>query len=289
MISDKLKIYHKPKLKNARLLLGFYGWMDGGDVSTGTVKYLIEQFGAERFATIKPEGFYIYSLPGSMEMSSLFRPHAIIENGMVQKYRIPRNTFYCDEENDLVLFIGKEPNLAWEQYCECIFSLCERFDVREIYFVGSVAGLTPHSRKPRIHCSVSNEKLKGALRQAGLKFVNYEGPSSIITYMTVQAAKKDFNMTSLVAEIPAYVQGYNPRCIEETIKCMAGLLGLHVPLDELRTAGDDFEKKLTKVIEKQPELAESIQKLEADYDNEVFDTEMGDLKNWLEQQGIEVD
>jgi len=28
---------------------------------------------------------------------------------------------------------------------------------------------------------------------------------------------------------------------------------------------------------------------EEDYDNEIFDSEMGELKNWLEQQGIRVD
>ena len=38
MASDKLNIYNKPKLCNPRLLLGFSGWMDGGEVSTGTVK-----------------------------------------------------------------------------------------------------------------------------------------------------------------------------------------------------------------------------------------------------------
>lgn len=36
-------------------------------------------------------------------------------------------------------------------------------------------------------------------------------------------------------------------------------------------------------------LAERIQKLEEDYDNEVFDTQMTDLKDWLEQQGIRLD
>ena len=107
--------------------------------------------------------------------------------------------------------------------------------------------------------------------------------------MTVRATKVGFRMANLVAEVPAYVQGYNPSCIETTIKSIAAILGIHVEVDELQDAGDKFEKKLDKVIERQPELAKSIKKLEADYDNEVFDTEMGDLKDWLERQGIEVD
>ena len=39
----------------------------------------------------------------------------------------------------------------------------------------------------------------------------------------------------------------------------------------------------------QPSVSTRIQKLEEDYDSDIFDTEMGDLKDWLEQQGIRLD
>ena len=56
MASDKLSIYERPKLCNPRLLLGFSGWMDGGEVSTGTVQCLIDILGAKRFAEIMSPG-----------------------------------------------------------------------------------------------------------------------------------------------------------------------------------------------------------------------------------------
>jgi hypothetical protein len=46
---------------------------------------------------------------------------------------------------------------------------------------------------------------------------------------------------------------------------------------------------LIDAVLEQPELANNIHKLEEDYDNEIFNSEMGDLKQWLEQQGIRVD
>jgi len=39
----------------------------------------------------------------------------------------------------------------------------------------------------------------------------------------------------------------------------------------------------------QPEVAGNIQKMEEDYDNQIFNSEMGDLKKWLQQQGIRLD
>ncbi len=96
-------------------------------------------------------------------------------------------------------------------------------------------------------------------------------------------------MVSFVATIPAYVQGSNPKCIEAVTRRLVGMLELQIKLDELRIVSDEFEKKLSEIVQEQPELESNIQKLEEDYDNEIFNSEMGDLKQWLEQQGIRVD
>jgi proteasome assembly chaperone (PAC2) family protein len=289
MACDKLKIYERPKLTKSRLLLGFSGWMDGGDVSTGTVKCLIDRLEARKLAEIEPKGFYIYSFPGSMEITALFRPHTQIKNGIIESYEIPSNTFYYSEETNMILFLGKEPNLDWEKYSECIFSICADFDVEMVYFIGSVAGLVPHTREPRLFCSVSEYGLKEKFRHYGVKFTNYEGPASIITYLTANCSKRNIKMVSLVAAIPAYVQGNNPKCIEAVTRRIAGMLDLEVDLSDLTAVSEEFEKKLHEVVQEQPELENNIHKLEEDYDNEIFNNEMGDLKTWLEQQGIRVD
>ena len=289
MASDKLNIYKRPVLDNPRLLLGFSGWMDGGKVSTETLKCLIDKLAAQRFADIEPEGFYICSFPGSMQITALLRPHTKIKDGLIRSYEVPANAFYYNEKNNLILFLGKEPNLQWEEFAECIFSLCAEFGVKVIYFIGSVAGLVPHTREPRLFCSVSDAELKETLQHYGVNFTNYEGPASFITYLTVNANKQDLSMASFVATIPAYVQGDNPKCIEAVTRRLVGILGLQIELDDLRTISDEFEKKLSDVVQEQPELASNIHKMEEDYDNKIFDSEMGDLKMWLQQQGIRLD
>jgi proteasome assembly chaperone (PAC2) family protein len=289
MASDKLTIYTRPKFNNPSLLLGFSGWMDGGDVSTGTVKCFIDKLDAQKFAEIEPAGFYIYSFPGSMEVTALFRPHTQIMDGVIKSYEIPANTFYYSEQSNLILFSGKEPNLNWEEFAECIFSVCKEFGVEMIYFIGSVAGLVPHTREPRLFCSVSQAELKDRFQHYGVKFANYEGPASFITYLTTNCSHRDIKLVSLVASIPAYVQGNNPKCIEAVTRRIAGMLELEMEYDDLATISEEFEKKLHEVVQEQPELESNIHKLEEDYDNDIFDNEMGELKTWLEQQGIRVD
>ncbi len=286
---DQLKIHARPKLDNARMILGFSGWMDGGDVSTGTIEYLVGKFNAQKLAEIDSEDFCLYSFPGSMEVASLFRPHAKIKDGLITALENPVNTFFFDQENNLIFLRGREPNFNWTRYAQNIFSLASEFSVSMIYFVGSVAGLVPHTRQARLFGSVSEESLKAGFEQYGIRFTNYEGPASISAYLTSLAKQMGFRMANIVAEIPPYVQGRNIRCIETVVKKLCTILGVQIDVQELTILGDELEKKLSTIIEKRPELLGHIQKLEEDYDRDVFDTEMGDLKDWLEQQGIRLD
>jgi len=288
MGSDKLRMYGVVELRNPRLLMGLSGWMDGGEVSTGTIKVLVDKLHAPRIAEIDHEGFYLYNVPGAMEVASLLRPRCRIRKGIIREFAFPENTFFGAQNEDLVLFSGKEPNMNWLDFGDCIFSLCRQLQVKSIYFIGSVAGLVPHTRDPMLFCSVSDAQMKPRFDSYGLKFSDYEGPASIITYLTTRAKENEVEMVSLVAAIPAYVQGANPKCIVAATRRMAGLLGIHVDLDDLQAAADEFEKKLSEAVQEQPELAENIVKLEQDYDNEIF-SEMGDLKHWLHQKGIRLD
>ena len=96
-------------------------------------------------------------------------------------------------------------------------------------------------------------------------------------------------MVSLVATVPAYVQGNNPKCIEAVTRRLAGMLDLDLDFDDMQAVSEEFERKLNEVVQEQPELANNISKLEEDYDNEIFNNEMGELRHWLEQKGIRVD
>ena len=289
MTPEAMRIEVRPKLNHPQMVLGLSGWMDGGDVSTGVIRQLVRMLGARKLGEIEPEGFYLCSFPGTMGVAAMFRPHTEIKDGLIVRYEPPANTFYYSRQNNLILFVGKEPNLRWDDYVDCILSLASTFGVDMSYFIGSVAGLVPHTREPRLFSTVSDEALKPPLEQCGIRFSDYDGPASVVTLLTREAGRRGHSMATLVAEIPAYIQGHNPRCIESVIRRLAAMLGLEVRLDKVRRASDVFEKKLNNVLEGRTELAELISKLEEDYDNEVFDTQMGDLKQWLEDQGIRLD
>ena len=77
-------------------------------------------------------------------------------------------------------------------------------------------------------------------------------------------------MTSLVAEIPGYLQGRNPMSIEAVTRRLAKILRLPLELGALRAESTEWELQVSQVIEKNDELAATVRKLEEAYDDELL-------------------
>ena len=268
---DVLHISHRPALREATLVLAFSGWMDGGDVSTGTVSRLVQLTGAQPFADIDPDPFYIYNFPGSMEIAALFRPHVQIQDGLVRMLDIPTNVFYGQEPANLVLFVGKEPNMRWGQFGDCILRLAATAGVRRIVFVGSYGGSVPHTREPHLYVTCSDKRLLPEMAPYGVQRTSYEGPGSFTNYLMTQAPKAKLEMISLVAEIPSYLHGTNVSCIEAVTRRLAKILQLPLDLDSLRVASTRWELDVSKQVEEDETLAAQIRKLEAAYDDQLLE------------------
>lgn len=282
-----LCVYDRPRLRDARLVLGFSGWMDGGDASTGTVDTLIEKLNAQPFAHIDPEDFYIYSFPGSMDVSALFRPEIAIEDGLVTEHEEPETTFYVAEPANVVLFKGREPNFRWRQYADCILALADAVQIKQILFVGSVSGIVPHTREPRFHCAVSHARHRGFIDAHNLLPSNYDGPGSFVSYLLTQCGARGIPMATLVAEVPAYVQGRNIKCIEAILRKLSEILDVPLDLEDLVYLRREFEQTVDRVVQARPDLADLIRSSEQDYDRDALGRQEDDLKAWFDRQNIQ--
>jgi proteasome assembly chaperone (PAC2) family protein len=268
--SELLRFSDRPSLDQATLLLAFTGWMDGGDVSTGTVRHLIDLVAARPIAEIDSEPFYIYNFPGSMELTALFRPHIDIEDGLIKSLQMPGNCFFCHQPANLVLFVGKEPNLCWQTFAACLFEFAHQVGVRRFLFVGSFGGSVPHTRQPRLFVTCSEAALLPQMQQYGLRRTGYKGPGSFASYLLTQCPAAGIEMTSLAAEIPGYVQGANPLCIEAVTRRLANILRLPLDLASLRKASTEWELGVSAVLDKDEELAAKVRQLEEEYDNDLL-------------------
>jgi proteasome assembly chaperone (PAC2) family protein len=276
-VSDVLRIDRIPAVRDAVLVFALSGWMDGGDVSTGTVERLVDLLEATPFAEIDSEPFYLFSFPGSMELTALFRPHVRMENGLVVKHEMPTNRFFAHETANLLLFVGKEPNLRWRGYCDALLELARKANVRRIVFIGSFGGSVPHTREPRLFVTCSAAELLPEMKLLGLRTRDvYEGPGSFTTYLLTRAPEAQIEMISLVAEIPGYLQGRNPSCIEAVTRRLAKMLKLPLDLHALREESTAWELAVSQAMEDDKKLAKTIRSLEEAYDDELIARDEGD-------------
>jgi proteasome assembly chaperone (PAC2) family protein len=268
-----LRVHECPGLDDATLVLAFTGWMDGGDVSTGTVRRLVDLLGARVIAEIDPEPYYIYNFPGSMELAALFRPAVKIEDGLVVSLDMPANTFYCHDPANLILFVGKEPNLHWQAFGDGVLEFAHRLGVRRVLFVGSFGGAVPHTREPRLYVTCSDAALLPEMERYGLRRTGYEGPGSFTSYLLTRATSAGLAMTSLVAEIPGYLQGRNPMSIEAVTRRLSKILRLPLDLETLRAESTEWELQVSRVVEQDKKLNKTVRQLEEAYDNDLLKQE----------------
>jgi hypothetical protein len=114
------------------------------------------------------------------------------------------------------------------------------------------------------------------MERYGMRRTGYEGPGSFTSYLLTQAPAAGLEMTSLVAEIPGYLQGKNPMSIEAVTRRLAKILRLPLELGSLRTESTEWELEVSNLVDADRDLAKRVRKLEEAYDDELLQREKGE-------------
>jgi len=263
-------IVEKPKLRRPYLVLGISGWVDGGEAATGSTRYLVRKLKAKSFAEIPLDRFHIFQVPGQLSL----RPQIRIEDGLLKEHRFPQNQFCYwvnpDADNDLILFLGTEPNLNWEEYAEAILSVAKEFASVRIYLLGGVLDKTPHTKEPGVSCACSSEQLKTEMQKYGMEFSNYEGPGRFGTTLLYICQRMQMPMVSITARATYYpefniVIPRNPKSIRAVVRRLHSLLRLSLDFSDLDREAEEFESKLNFMASHNPEFQAYIEELEKEY------------------------
>jgi proteasome assembly chaperone (PAC2) family protein len=248
------------------------GWLNAGEISTGSIDYLQRKLDARKFAYIETQGFYIYQIP-SLSPELTMRPHAQIKDGVVMKLDIPQNDFFfwkSGSDHDLILFLGVEPNLGWPEYCQSILDVARQFHAPRIYSLGAVFDQVPHTRETRIRASVSHPRLKDELKTfAG--FTNYEGPCSFTTMLLDMGNKQEIEVAGISARTPLYIKDLNYKVCYDLLKNILTMSGLRIDLSDLRQSSQNMLERMDSAFSENSTALAELKKME-----EVFDATLGE-------------
>lgn len=306
-MSDLVEIWENPSVEEKYMIAGWRQWADAGSISSGLPEYLVEQTGARKIGEMKYGGFYLFQVPGTHHF---LRPEIKLEEGYRQEMSSQKNEFfYADcEGKGLVIFLGDEPHLNEDPYAGAFFHAVKVLDVRRVVAVGGVYGAMPHDKDREVSCVYSLPHMREELSRYAVKFSNYEGGSTIGTYLVDRAEQEGVEFIDLYAFVPAYdfseltelLQGLR---IENDFKAWYELMrrfnhmfDLRLDLSDLAGRSDELtssmDAKIDEMERKLPQLKvrEYVEKLAGEFTElpfmplgDVWERELGDLFDDMEE------
>ncbi len=202
-MAGTIHIWQQPTVSEVYLIAGWRQWADAGALSSGLPQYLIKQLRAERIGELRPDGFYLFQIPGTHD---LMRPVVRLNEGLPQEMTTRRNDFYYAQQGDkgLVVFLGEEPHMDADRYAAAFLEAARSLGVRRIISLGGVYGEFPYDRERRVACLFSLPKLKEELDGYAVDFSNYHGGASIGSYISWKSAESAQEFVGLYAFVPMY-------------------------------------------------------------------------------------
>lgn len=192
-----------PSSKNMRMIAGWRQWADAGSVSSALPEYLIELTGARKIGELGDDDYYLFQIPGAHH---LLRPVIQLMDGYRVSLEEKRNEFYFagDSENGLLIFLGDEPHMGVERYAANFFAAVKQLGVSQIAGLAGVYGPVPYNRERQISCIYSHPSMKTQLEDYAVDFSDYEGGSSIGSYLVSKAEAEAVPYFIFYAISPAY-------------------------------------------------------------------------------------
>lgn len=250
--------------KTPTMLVAFAGWPDAAEAATRAMRFLVRKLPAEKFAEIDPEDFYDFTH---------VRPHSRVNRRGERVIRWPQNDFYRyapqdDPSRALLLFIGTEPNLKWRAYSRILAAVAQRHEVSLIVSLGALLDAVPHTREPRVTGRASSTELTHKAEFLGIKNSGYQGPTGIHTAFMDACDRAGIAHASIWGHCPHYVNSSpDPKVSHAILTRLRSLIDIDVDLAELHLAANAYQEEVNKVIAKQPDVSNYVQRLEQRYDD----------------------
>jgi len=300
-MNDLVELWEIPTAEEICMIVGWHQWADAGNVSSGLPQYLIDRTDARKIGEIKPDGFYLFQIPGTHHF---LRPEIKLDEGYRKELHDRKNEFFYsgNDEKGLVVFLGEEPHLNVERYASAFFDAVEELRVKRVAAIGGVYGAMPYDKDREISCVYSLPEMKEELAEYAVKFSSYEGGTTIGTYLADKAEQRGIEFFVFYAFVPAYdfselsrqLQGIR---IETDFKAWYDLMrrlnhmfDLGIALSDLARQSDELmssmDSKIDELERTMPQLGvrEYVESLTKDFVEmpfmplgEVWERELGDL------------
>jgi len=250
---NAIQFLKQPKLRDPLFVAAFEGWNDGGVAATNAVKRMIDIFQAEKFASIDPEEFYVFSEN---------RPLVKLTDGRTRQVIWQTNDFYHAElpgtNRDIILFKGTEPNLHWKTYCANLLTVADNYEAKDIVTLGAFLADVLYTLPIQVNGFSNNAEIE---EKYGLKRSNYEGPTGIVGVLSGLVQSQRYATLSLWAAVPYYISIPNPKAVHALLTKLKTIYAFDLNTEAIEKEADNFDNEINDVVAKDPNVAAYVREL----------------------------
>jgi hypothetical protein len=245
-------------LRSPIVIMALTGWSDTGTVTTDVADHLVDVFDGERFLTIDPEEYYVFTES---------RPHVRIDDEGIRKLDWPENEGYTARlrgaDHDLVIFRGAEPNLRWRTFSERLSDAIWKLEPSLVCTLVARPAQTPHTRPIPVTGSSADTRLAA---KYGLGRSLYQGPTGILGVLHDSLRRRGAGLISLAAGVPHYLNvEENPPATLALLRALEPVIGIAPPIGDLDEDVARFAARVEEASSGDGQIAEYVRSLEQSY------------------------
>ncbi len=276
-------------------------WSNGGRISSGLPRYLIEKNGGRQIGQMSEyvnRMCYPFQVAGTHDA---FRPAAAFHEGLPSSAMSRQNSFY-EIGNGLLVFLGEEPWYRLDIYSEAFFTAIADLGIRQTVAVEGVNGPAPPDLERRITCVYSQAQMREQLERYGVQFSSYgsrgrQGPTIGMALVSVAHYEypdvQMFRMGAMAPMYPFMTSNNNQlgitqdhRAYYDILRRLRSLFDIEMDLSELEQMGNRESQELLDNLERlgstNNEAKQIIDQVRLDYQYTPF-VEPVDLDPALDQ------
>ena len=243
------------------LIVAFKGLFDASGSATSALEWLIEKSESENIGEIDSETFFDFTQE---------RPLMSFDKNGERALTWPTNKIVAmktkENERDLLAISGVEPHLRWRTFSELLIELVNKSNAESVLTLGSMVGMTPHSRPLTVTGSSTNPELAERLH---LEKPSYQGPTGIVGVLHDALDRSKIPVISLRVSVPHYVpDAPNPKATRALLRRFEQVTGVTTEYEELDGPAADWQKQVDSAVASDDEITAYVTRLETAIDED---------------------
>lgn len=247
-----------PDLKDPILIVMLSGWIDASGAAASAMAHIINESAARSLIEFDADTFIDFRAR---------RPFMELREGVNTRiaWNLPEMQVGTDNnERDVLLLTGPEPDIAWNAFAEAVAGLAKQLNVSKCIGLGAYPFGAPHTRSVGLTATSPDPSIIDRLTLSKNSLDAPAGVEAIIEHAMHRIGIPAF---CLWAQIPHYVSSMAyPAASAALIEALCLETGLSYDTATLRQEAGVQRERLDQLVSNNPDHAEMLGKLEEAYD-----------------------